>query len=284
VRVKLFPQRVHHRSVGINSLNSDSRLIVGANKHSRFTATGKVLPRYCAVLLFMILIANSALAQITLRGIVLDTTSMFSLSSVNITIKNKGQGTESDIRGTFELKASEKDTIIFSIVGYQTRMIPAEAVGKLVLIFMKEEPRMLDEVEIKSLRPPWMPPLEPVSPWQNLTLTRPFTEVPATQGVQTFGPGYTFKMPGSGFKKEARAKKRLREIEEENNKASHYITMINGAEIKGKLMNEYGLSEEQFYEILARFNQKNGDFIYKLEWHEVLPLLLQFFADEAEQR
>ena len=140
--------------MGINSLNFDSPLILGANRHSLFRATGKVLPRYGAVLVFMILITDSALAQITLRGIVLDTTSMFSLSYVSITIRNKGHGTESDIRGTFELKASEKDTIIFSRVGYQTRMIPVEAVRKLVLIFMKEEPQMLDEVEIKTLRPP----------------------------------------------------------------------------------------------------------------------------------
>ena len=270
--------------MSINSLNLDSRVILGANRHSLVRVIGKMLPRYGAVLLFMILMTDSALAQITLRGIVLDTTSMFSLSYVNITIKNKGQGTESDIRGTFELKASEKDTIIFSRVGYQTRMIPVEAVRKLVLIFMKEEPQMLDEVEIKTLRPPWMPPLEPVSPWQNLTFTRPFTELPATQGVQTFGPGYIFKMPGSEFKKEDRAKKRLREIEEENDKARDYISMVNGAEIKGKLMNEYGLSEEQFYEILARFNEKNGAFIYKLEWDEVLPLLWQFFVDEAAER
>ena len=91
-------------------------------------------------------------------------------------------------------------------------------------------------------------------------------------------------MPGSGFKKEARARKKLKEIEAENDKAKDYISMVNGPEIKGMLMKEYGLSEEQFYEILARFNQKNGDFIYKLEWREVLPLLLQFFADEAEKR
>lgn len=193
-------------------------------------------------------------------------------------------GTETNIRGTFEIKAEENDTIIFSRVGYQTRILAAEDVLKQVLIYMKEEPRMLDEVEIKNLRPPWMPVPESVSPWQNPTLARAFTETQKSPEVQTFGPGYIFKMPGSGFRKEARAKKKLREIEEENDKARDYIGMINSPEIKGNLMNEYELSEEQFYEILARFNQKNGDFIYKLEFHEVLPLLLQFFADEGERR
>ncbi|HEU5148653.1 MAG TPA: hypothetical protein VFT90_18125, partial [Chryseosolibacter sp.] len=78
------------------------------------------------------------------------------------------------------------------------------------------------------------------------------------------------------------AKQRLREVEAENDKAKDYIHMVNGPEIKGKLMEKYGLSEGQFYELLARFNERNGDFIYKLEGHEVIPLLLEFFADEAK--
>lgn len=256
----------------------------GTSGHIPFRAIGKKMLRYIALLLIMTSIADSAIAQMTLRGIVLDSTSRFSLSYVSITIKNKGIGTETNIRGTFEIKAEENDTIIFSRVGYQTLTLPTEDVLKQVLIYMKEEPRMLDEVEIKNLRPLWMPVPEPVSPWQNPTVTRAFTEMQKSAEVQTFGPGYIFRMPGSGFKKEARAKKKLRETEAENDKARDYIGMVNGPEIKGKLMHDYELSEEQFYEILARFNQKNGDFIYKLEFHEVLPLLLQFFADEAERR
>ena len=207
---------------------------------------------------------------------------MYSLPDVNITIKNKGPGTVSDFRGSFEFKAGEKDTIVFSRVGYQTRTLSAEAVNRLVLIFMIEERRMLDEVEIEDQKPLWLPDPPPVSPWQNPTFNRPFAETPGFQGIQTFGPGYVFTMPGSGFKKEARAKQRLREVEAENDKAKDYIHMVNGPEIKGKLMEKYGLSEEKFYEILARFNQKNGAFIYKLERHEVIPMLLDFFADEAK--
>jgi hypothetical protein len=247
-----------------------------------FRKVGKALARYAVVLLFMTLITDSVIAQITLRGMVLDSTSKYSLPDVNITIKNTGPGTVSDLRGSFELKARAKDTIVFSRVGYQTRMLPAEAVNRLVLIFMKEETRMLDEVEIKDHLPSWLPPPTPISPWQNPTFNKAYREMPGFQGVQTFGPGRVFKMPGSGFKKEARAKERLNQIAAENDKAREYIDMVNSPEIKDTLMEKYGLSEEKFYEILARFNQKNGDFIYKLEGHEVLPLLLDFFAEEAK--
>ena len=268
--------------MAINPPNLESRDTLESPGQPLFREIGKALPKYAVVLLFMILITDSAIAQITLRGMVLDSTSMYSLPYVNITIKNTGPGTVSDLRGSFELKAGEKDTIVFSRVGYQTRMLPAEAVNRLVLIFMKEETRMLDEVEIEDHKPSWLPTPPPVSPWQNPTFNRPFTETPGFQGIQTFGPGYVLKMPGSGFKKAARAKQRLSQLKAENDKARDYIHMVNGPEIKGELMEKYGLSEEQFYELLARFNEKNGDFIYKLEGHEVIPLFLEFFADEAK--
>lgn len=229
----------------------------------------------------MIFATGSARAQITLRGMVVDSASMHPLPYVNVTIKNTGPGAVSDLRGSFELKACEKDTIVFSRVGYETKLLPADAVNRLILIFMKEETRMLDVIEFKDQRPAWMPPPEPVSPWQNPTYRSPFTETPGFQGIQTFGPGFVFKMPGSGFKKEERAKQRLREVEAENDKARDYIHMVNSPEIKGTLMKDYGLSEEKFYEILARFNEKNADFIYKMEGFEVIPMLLEFFEREG---
>ncbi len=269
--------------VAINPPNFQSRNPLESPGQPPFRDIGKVLIKSAVILIFMLLITDSAVAQITLRGMVLDSATMYSLPYVNITIKNTGPGTVSDLRGSFELKAGEKDTIVFSRVGYETRMLPADSVNRLVLIFMKEETRLLDEVEIKDHRPAWLPPPEPVSPWQNPTFNRHFTETPGFQGIQTFGPGHVFKMPGSGFKKEERAKQRLREVEAENDHARDYIHMVNGPEIKGKLMEQYGLSEEEFYKLLARFNEKNGAFIYKLEGYEVIPLLLDFFADEAKK-
>ena len=221
--------------------------------------------------------------QIALKGMVVDSISMQPLPYVNIVIKTTGPGTVSDLRGSFELKAGEQDTIVFSRVGYHTKTIPAFSVSQRVLIFLKEERRMLDEIVIRDKQPSWLPELPPVSPWQNQTFNKDFLERPGFQGIQTFGPGYVFRMPGSGFKKEARAKQKLKAVREENDKATDYIHLVNGPEIKDKMMKEYALSEEKYYELLAKFNERNGDFIYKLETFEVIPLLLQFFADEAKK-
>ena len=228
--------------------------------------------------------ATTSVGQINLRGMVVDSASLVALPYVNIAVKTTGPGTVSDMRGSFELKARAQDTIVFSRVGYRTKLLPAQLVNEMVLIFLREERTMLDVIVIEDKKPSWLPDLPPESVWKNPTSSRSFTETPGFQGLQTFGPGYVFRMPGSGFKKEALARKKLQEVREENYKAKDYIHLVNSPEIKDKMMKEYGLSEEKFYQLLSVFNERNGGFIYKLETHEVIPLLFQFFADEGKKQ
>jgi hypothetical protein len=224
-------------------------------------------------------IAHVSSAQVLLMGMVADSASMQALPNVNIVSKKTSQNTVSNIRGSFKLTTSADDTIVFSRVGYITKELAVARVKEVVIIFLKEEHRMLRAVEIEEKKPfPWVEHITP-SPWRNSTNSNSFAETPGFQGIQTFGPGYIFKMPGSGFKKEARDRKRLQEVQQENDYARDYIHTVNGPEVKGRIMEDYGLSEEEFYRLLAMFNEKNKDFIYKLETHEVLPLLFNFYAD-----
>ena len=144
---------------------------------------------------------------------------------------------------------------------------------------------MLKPVQIQDNdMPSWLPKVQAESSWRNSTYDKKSMEVPGLQGIQTFGPGYVFKMPGSGFRKEARAKQRLKEVQEENDKARDYIHLVNDPEFKGKIMGDYQLTEEDYYRLLAQFNEKNKDFLYRLESREIIPLLLQFYADNAGKR
>jgi hypothetical protein len=221
-------------------------------------------------------------AQIILRGMVVDSSSMHGLADVNILIKQTDRGTVSDYRGGFLLKTGENDTIVFSKVGYFSKTLPAVDVNKVVIIFLKEEVRMLRPVQVNDKEmPSWLPKVQAESAWKNSTYDKEFTDVPGFQGVQTFGPGYVFKMPGSGFKKEAKAKQKLKEVREENDKARNYIQFVNDPEFKAKIMSDYQLTEEDYYQLLARFNEKNKDFLYRLDLREVIPLLVQFYADNA---
>lgn len=207
------------------------------------------------VVLF-VLDPSESMAQFALHGMVVDSATMEPLQHVNVTIKTTGPGTVSDLRGSFTLNAGEADTILFSRVGYKSVLLPAVSVSQMVLILLKEERKILDAIEIDDKKPSWLPELPPVSAWRNQTLNKSFTEIPGFQGFQTFGPGYAFQMPGSGFKKEARAKKNLQQVTQENDKARDYIHLVNSPEIRGKIMADYDLSEEKFYELLAIFNEE----------------------------
>ena len=239
-------------------------------------------------LLWLILfagISHMAGGQIILTGMVVDSASMEALPNVNILNKQTGKRTVSDIRGGFALDAGAQDTILFSRIGYLTRVLSAARAGEMVIIFLREERRMLDPVEIRERNlPAWLPTIPRESSWKNTLYDTRGADIPGFRGIQTFGPGYVFRMPGSGFKKEAREKQKLQEVRKENEKARDYIHLVNSAEIKGKIMRDFRLSEAEYYRLLAIFNEKNRDFLYRLEPHEVVPLLLQFYAEHRTDK
>lgn len=212
-----------------------------------------------------------------------DSASMQALPNVNIYAKKSGRGTVSDIRGSYVLEASDGDSLIFSRVGYYTKVLPVSWVKEVVIIFLKEESKMLKPVEIKdNTELGWLPKLPPESAWKNPTFNRRFIETPGFQGIQTFGPGYVIKGPFSRFSKHEKEKKKLRRVQEENYRARNYVGFVNDPQVKGRIMTDYQLTEDRFYELLAKFNEKNKDIIYQLEADELISLLLKFYAENAE--
>jgi hypothetical protein len=126
--------------------------------------------------------------------------------------------------------------------------------------------------------------LPPESPWKNPTNSRGFTETPGFQGVQSFGPGYVSKGPISRFSKYERERKKLIKVREENYKSRHYADLVNAPEVKGKIMEDHNLTEDEYYRLLAKFNEKNKDIIYALDGTDVIALLLIFYAENAKKK
>lgn len=229
-------------------------------------------------------ISNVAYGQIALTGMVADSATMEPLPNVNIVSKKTGRGTISDIRGSFSMRASQGDSIIFSRVGYRSKILPVSEVRELVVVVLKEEQRMLETVEIlDATGPSWLPKLPPENPWQNRASDRRFSETPGFQGVQTFGPGYVFKDVFSRMSKSEKEKRKLVEVMEDNYGVSDYVNLVNSPEVKGKVMDDYDLTEDEYYNLLAKFNEEYQDNILSLESHEVIALLLKFLADQHEK-
>ncbi len=77
--------------------------------------------------LFVMLLAGSVYAQsLNVTGTVTDETTGESLPGVNIAIVGTTTGTSSDNQGQYELTASPDDTLRFSFVGYETRIVPID--------------------------------------------------------------------------------------------------------------------------------------------------------------
>ena len=216
---------------------------------------------------------------------VADSASMEALPMVNLVSTKTGKGTVTDIRGGFQISLSAGDSIIFSRVGYYSKTLPVNEVRKLVIVFLKEEHKILDTVEIQSgAKLSWLPEIPPERVWKNPTQSTRFTDVPGFQGVQTFGPGYMFRGLLSRGPKDEKEKRKLARVQEENYRARDYVSIVNDPEVKGKIMEEHGLSEGQYYDLLALFNERNQDIIYRLETHELIAILLKFYAEHTKER
>lgn len=144
--------------LSLDQANADLRVIYASSSGK----SGKGLPNLL-LLVILTTLSDQAAGQLALRGMVVDSTSMQPLPYVNIVIKTTGPGTVSDLRGSFKLNAGDQDTIVFSRVGYHTKMLPAFSVAQIVLVFLKEERRMLDVIEIKDKQPTWLPDPPPES-------------------------------------------------------------------------------------------------------------------------
>ena len=72
------------------------------------------------------------------------------LPNVNIIVNNNEQGTESDEKGNYLIKANIGDVITYSYVGFETITILTEDITRVLNIEMVVKANDLDEIVIKS--------------------------------------------------------------------------------------------------------------------------------------
>ena len=77
---------------------------------------------------------------------------------------------------------------------------------------------------------------------------------------------------------------KLGRVVKENFRAQTYVdVVIRNPETKTGLMKKYQLTEEQYYSVLADFNQKNLMIMYHLTAPELMSLLSNFYARHAAE-
>jgi hypothetical protein len=214
--------------------------------------------RILVCLLFLLsVIVVRAQDQELMNGLVVDSATFAPLPYVTIRVKGTFRGTSADIQGKFSLIATTTDTLVFSLIGYESIEVPLHN-WEASVIRMAERPTMLKSITIEGTE---IDPYEGLfdeenARWKHLNKKLPFYY--------------------SRWKKE---KIKLGRVQQENLRAETYVDLIiRNAETKTALMKKHRLTEQEYYAILTRFNEKNHMIMYYLTAPELLTLLNNFYS------
>ncbi len=214
----------------------------------------KLIFLYC-ILFFISLSARSQ--TVTIRGIVVDSLSLASLADISIKIKGTNKGTFSTTNGSFYIQASATDTLLFSSIGYKELEYPLFDNEDEVLIRLKENYTLLKEVTTTALRP------EKTTQKERKIVTPSLAE-----GI--FSP-FTY------FSKTEQEKRKLIKLRAENKKIKTYVEIVNDPYLKDEIMDKFSITEKNYYELLAKFNQQNRQAAYLTDPAAIKKLLFNFF-------
>jgi len=210
----------------------------------------------------LISVAGYAQSFETIKGIVADSATHRPIQFVNVVIKNTSRGVATDEKGYFSLQASTADTLLFSYVGYKTLEFPL-ADWEPSVILMPEEVRMLNTVIVKDA--PLADPYENLFEEENIRL----------KNSQRTIPFY--------YLKDKKEKIKIARAKNEAVRVKHYVDlMVKDDKVKNYLMKKYNLSEDEYYTILTRFNEKNYAIMYYLTDPELLSMLYRFYEVQSD--
>ena len=197
-------------------------------------------------------------AQEPIRGIVVDSATLNALPSVNIQVKNSARGTTTDDKGVFSIAATRHDTLIFTLVGYETVELPL-AGYEAGMIRLSEKYTLLQAVTIDEYRAGNM--YEGMFDERNEQLRKTI-------------PFY--------FSKARKEKIKVEVLRQENMRVRTYVdVVVNNPELKLQLKAKYSLTDEEYYNILTAFNETHYRVMYYLTRAELISLLNNFFASRA---
>jgi hypothetical protein len=212
------------------------------------------------LMMMLLIMSHCSFGQEIIRGIVADSATFDALPFVTVKVKNRERGTFTDNKGGFTLTASRQDTLVFSLVGYNTVEIPLYD-WEPSMILLSESVTMLKEVVIEEK---YMSPYEGMFDEQNEQWQRDQKKLPFY------------------YSRTKRQKIRMARLATENVRVKTYVdVVINMPETKESLMRKHHLSEQQYYDLLTRFNEANYRVMYYLTASELLSLLNNYFARNA---
>ncbi len=212
---------------------------------------------------FLALSVNGFSQRVT-RGIVMDSITMAVLPGVHIKIKNTSRGTVTTEKGVFSILTIPTDTLVLSRLGYNTVEVPLLFEEEDILLRMRENVRMLQEITISGLK---LGAKEIFR--ENRTEPKPFEK------------STMLSAPWDYFNRYQKDKRKVVAFINENNRIQTYVRVVHDESVRKQLMQRHGLSENDYFNLLARFNQESLRLLYETDPLEILDALDEFYQRHA---
>ena len=226
--------------------------------------------KYGAVLLVIACFDIPAAAQQkAIKGIVIDSASFSPLPGVNIQIKGTYRGSATDSKGEFRMLVKPTDTLIFSLVGYLPEEFAAAELEATTLIRLAEEIRILQTIN--------------VSPKPDEKYVKPLTLRAGKGALMNYGnsgPGVNLGY----FSKAEREKRKLHAVLERQAQQHNYVAVVTSPEVRERIIYDFKLTEDQYYQILAGFNIENGNSLYELTSEELIVVMNEYYRNHLPRK
>ncbi len=198
-----------------------------------------------------------------IKGIVMDSATFERLPYASVVIKNTSQGTAANVKGSFSLNVALFDTLVFSMVGYNSFELPVYNYEPL-LIALSQLPQLLDNVTIRER-----------------TIAQYYESLFRDELIDVTRSSKKTPFYLSRSKKDQKYAQRFLK---ENQRSKVYTELIvTDSTLRKSFMLEYKLNEDQYYTILRKFNEENYHFMYSLTTLELLSLLNSHFEKIAAE-
>ncbi len=200
-------------------------------------------------------------AQQTYRGIVVDSATLGGVPNVLVSIRNTQKGVYTNATGNFTLRATAFDTLVFSMLGFKTIELPLFMEEDALLIRLSENIKMLSEITIQATR---------LYPNEIANRTR--------HGPRKMATYQALESPFTYFSKTEKEKRKIYRYLEESNKTQTFVQVITDPVVKEIFTNDYDLTDEEYYELLAQFNQTYTSMAYATNPDDIMEALHAYFS------
>jgi hypothetical protein len=222
----------------------------------------RIKKSYLTVLILML--SFSGVAQKITHGIVVDSVSLTALQGVHVKVKNSERGTSTNSKGEFYIATQPTDTLLLTRIGYNDLAVPLLFEEEDILIRLKERVRLLKEITIRATR---------LNASEIVRATRSMPRKMSTADA--------FSSPWEYFTRGEKDKRKATKLINENNRIRTYVEVIHDQLLREEIIDEFNLSETEYYATLAAFNKQSQDVLYSTDKHEIITSLKDFFRQRS---